>query len=372
LCVPYSRGRRLVTTSEGQASSPTSQLHHSDCVRDCWEQVVVSMSGAREGRFYHNHPPGLVATQIVDAVPGRPPGCNVIFHPLPDKNVSSHNGTTRDWGRRPALGLRRPVVVRAEPFFDENKQDASLWKAFCYTPCQEKADCGARVGFHCSSAGTCIRNQAYWMEDPHAHPEMVLVTAVSGRTLPNLIHLKTSLQQWDPQEEHPLVVVYHLGGVPLKQLEDMESLPNVRKVEWKSSLPLRYQGHNLTEDDNWKPIIWNQTLQEYPSMLWFDADSILSSSGLPTITPIFQERLEQNGMVLGPLRQHTSSSRPSSPTTEIIAFMRPSRYVDLVAQWAECALDTACSVSQAIAKAVPFPPILATPPAPYQSKLNHK
>jgi hypothetical protein len=100
------------------------------------------------------------------------------------------------------------------------------------------------------------------MEDPHAHPELVLATAVSEKTPPNLFNLIASLQQWPPQE-HPLVVD-HLGGLPLKQLEDMESWPNVRKVKWKSSLPPRYRGHNLTED-NWKAIFWNEALQEYPS-----------------------------------------------------------------------------------------------------------
>jgi hypothetical protein len=141
LCVPYNRGR--LVTSEGQAT-PTSQPH-SDCVRDCSEQVV-SMGG--EGRFYHYHPPGPVATQIVDAVPGRPQGCNVIFHPL-------HNGATMDWGGRLARRLRRSDV-RVDPFFDENKEDDSLkYNAFCNAPCQDNADCGARVGFHCSS-GTCV------------------------------------------------------------------------------------------------------------------------------------------------------------------------------------------------------------------------
>jgi hypothetical protein len=355
MCLPYDEGEAPPANRK-----PIAGSWFDECVDRC----------VRGWELQQQHYRGVVTTilqetQRVEKLPGRPLGCNILF------SVDSNTSTDQE-KELPASKLSSTSgispIVRIDPYSpnhglltthnneDEDGLPSSfLWNAFCYAPCDDSDTTECAVGFVCES-GTCQRYTDYWQEEPDVNPPgMVIVTAANQVYWKGLLNLAASLRYWAPRHK---LVVYNLGDLSNQQQKEVESWSNVLSVEWKEGIPSKYPSHvHQLKKYAWKPIIVNETLHQYPSIFWLDAGSTITAP----LTPIEQIVQREGIFLVQGQDADMSMSHPGTyawfsfldknKTTFVggphyagntIAVSNPSRYVDMVDEWAKCALDEAC------------------------------
>jgi hypothetical protein len=350
MCLPY---------DEGEAP-PADRKPIGSWFDECVDICVQGLELQQQQHLYHHRVTHFLhETQRVEKLPGRPLGCNLVF------SVDSNTSTDQEQEPPFEFSTKISPIVRIDPYSNhhgmltghhegenEDGLSTSLWNAFCYAPCHDHDTTECAIGFVCES-GTCQHYKDYWQDEPDADPDMVIVTAANQNYWKGLLNLAASLRYWAPRHK---LVVYNLGDLSNQQLKEAESWSNVLSVEWKEGIPSQYPPHvHQLKKYAWKPIIVNETLHQYPSIFWLDAGSTITGP----LTPI-EQIVQREGIFL--VQGQDEDMKPKShPGTyawfgfladtfvggphyagNTIAVSNPSRYVDMVDEWAKCALDEAC------------------------------
>ena len=134
-------------------------------------------------------------------------------------------------------------------------------------------------------------------------PSVTIVTAANDLYAEALENLVASAKFWAP--EHP-VVVYNLGGL---DVDKVRSWSNVAAVEWEDGIPSDYPPHvHHPKKYAWKPIILNETVHRYHSVLWLDAGSTLRGP----IDPVEQVLREEGVFLVKGQDNNMELAHPSS------------------------------------------------------------
>ena len=253
-CRPYlGRKMRNDRVSDDEAKSKRFQT----CVREC----LLELKGD-EWYYHQKREPYPVAAY--SALNGH--GCVVEYQRLPSQ-TTNWTIPIEEWIRK-----RNHRVVRVDPYIPSKGETTNvpLWRALCDDPCQTQNDC--RNGFICTSRDvqetTC---QAATTTADDGNHDMVVVTGASPSYFRSLENLAASLTYWGPQ--YPLVV-YNLG-MNEEQLNEVRSWSNLLDLKWPNGVPTSYPEHVRSNLKNyaWKPIVINETVHKYRSILWLDAGS---------------------------------------------------------------------------------------------------
>ena len=337
-CVEY-------LTADTRAQDVSNYPQHDTCVQACMRELTLD-------EFYQDQSKPILKKSF--ALPNQYQ-CALIFAREPAK-----------WDNPPSLEewmqTRFRHVVRTDPmshpFATNSTAESNDWKALCNYPCEDDQDCPKDV--------KCLGRKAYngtvpILEAPKTcnrptrlsrSNDVVFVAASNGRSFRGLWNFVASVRFWAPGCR---IAVYNLG-MKQKHIKQIKSWVDVT-LFWEAGIPKTYPNH-VQEVSNfaWKPIIINETVHRYKTILYSDAGSTI----VGPIRPI-QEILHREGLFLakGQDQHMYKNSHPGAYrwfgynkstfksgghfAGSVEGFVWPSRYIDtIVIPNAKCALDVLC------------------------------
>ena len=332
VCLPYDSGTRNATSSK----------RFDTCITACLAELKA------DERYLYGSVPVLQSTR--SAWNGH--GCVLHY---------KREQTKFKKGERPSfeeyIQGRHRRVVRVDPV-----DDGTSWVALCDDPCEKDSDC--REGATCIgrteskvSPGIQVppkscRPSKLTTEKALTH-DMVIVTGSNSAYFHGLKNFAASAKFWAPDRK---LVVYNLG-MTAEQLATAKSWSNLYELHWEDGIPESYPPHvHRLKTYAWKPIIINETVHRYKSMLWLDAGATF----VGPVAPI-EEIIHRHGIFLvrGQDDHMKYRSHPGTYTWfgynkttfrakdhfagGIQGHVYPSRYIDsIVVPNAKCALDPNC------------------------------
>lgn len=438
--IPYGKDASAMSISEEERHSVFDSKAHDPCLSFCmnellWDEFFYLNNGIDFLEFSRKQSSEstMISTDIdwVNEVPiissGRPKGCWIRYTRNTISKLNHHNTEVND---NVPLGLLNEIQeldhqepihnlyerkasiqrwmndrykfnVRYEPFnvYGDEKNN-NQWMAYCFHPCENDNHCitfnddaTKPQGFICNAEiGSCQRNPNYWDSNDTAQntkqtSDMVIVVAITHETFLDVQNLVASIRFWAPNNQ---VVLYNL-------LDDMTS-EEMRTIqyEWKNVIDIRRwrKGGDDTakivfpDDDHypavlnkildrWTPLIINETLHEYKSILWLDATRITLRGPIQPIEDITKRDgiflvKEQGGSYYDNVKLSSSYYYDSKSYNELLnisesasrnifpksihtkdwnvysssvqAYIYPSRYVKtIIIPMAKCAIDPDCT-----------------------------
>lgn len=255
--------------------------------------------------------------------------------------------------------IRQPNSTTYNKRADEEESD-NKWYALCNQPCKTDKDCtGATCHGRPKSSippGIFASPKTCQTKPVSTEDDLVLVSGAGKTYFHGLKNLVASALYWAP---NLTIVVYNLGMDPdqVKTIQEEWAHPKL-VLEWPEGIPGHYPDHVRKRLTNyaWKPIIVNETVHKYKSILWHDAGSTF----VGPLDPV-RDILHRHGafLVHGQddhmnKRAHpdmfrffgqNKSTMPTGPHFggSVHGFVWPSRYIDtIVIPNAECAMIKDC------------------------------